>query len=137
MEVSVNLLAVLGATIVSMIIGSLWYSKFLFGKPWMAAMNVSPADSEKMRTEAPKAMGGMFAASLVMSYVVAHFVSLLNISDLTAALQFAFWTWLGLIVTVQLSQTLFERRPFMLLVISTGYYLVQLVVMTLIFMRWQ
>jgi Protein of unknown function (DUF1761) len=44
----VNLWAVLGSAVATMVIGFLWYSPFLFAKPWMLAMGYDPADKAKI-----------------------------------------------------------------------------------------
>jgi hypothetical protein len=45
-----NYLAVLVTAIVNMVIGALWYSPFLFAKPWMAFNNMT---SESMKNVNP------------------------------------------------------------------------------------
>ena len=44
----VNLWAVLGSAVATMVIGFLWYSPMLFAKPWMVAMGYDPADKAKI-----------------------------------------------------------------------------------------
>ena len=44
----VNLWAVLVAAIATMVVGFLWYSPFLFARPWMLAMGYDPDNKAKL-----------------------------------------------------------------------------------------
>jgi Protein of unknown function (DUF1761) len=62
-----NWLAILVAAISTMIVGFLWYSPFLFAKPWMREMGYDPNDKAKtqeMQKSAGRAYAGSFVASL-------------------------------------------------------------------------
>lgn len=50
-----------------------------------------------------------FGVSLLMSYVLAHFVAL-NAVSMNMALETAFWTWLGFIVTVSFNSMIWCER---------------------------
>jgi hypothetical protein len=45
---SINLPAVLVATISTMVVGFLWYSPLLFAKPWMKEMGYDPNDKARI-----------------------------------------------------------------------------------------
>ena len=80
----------------------------------------------------------MFVSLLVMAYVLAHFVWYAAPGSLTLfiAVKTAVWAWLGFVATYALTKFLFnpgKRPPFTLLAIDTGYYLVTLMVMGVIF----
>ena len=67
-----NLLAVLVAAISTMLVGFLWYSPFLFAKPWMREMGYDPNDkasADKMRKSAGPAYTGSFIASALSSNI--------------------------------------------------------------------
>ena len=67
-------LGVIVATVASVVIGMLWYARFLFGNAWMAALGRTEAEM----TELQKSMGpgyvlaivGSFLSSLVMAMVL-------------------------------------------------------------------
>jgi len=69
----VNLWAVLGSAVATMVIGFLWYSPALFGKPWMLAMGYDPEDKAKIaemqKTAGPK-YGIAFLASLLSAFML-------------------------------------------------------------------
>jgi hypothetical protein len=76
----VNLWAVLGAAVATMLIGFLWYSPALFAKPWMLAMGYDPEDkariAEMQKTAGPK-YGISFLASLLSNLCWARLPSTL------------------------------------------------------------
>src|SRR6266566_2722477 len=47
-------IAVIASTILSFVIGGIWYAGPVFGKAWMAALGKTEADKEAMRKQAPK-----------------------------------------------------------------------------------
>lgn len=133
MDVNVNLLAVGGAAVASMILGFAWYSPVLFGKPWMKLMGYT----EKSLKEAQAKMGPMYALSflgaLVMAYVLSH-VSTLSAAFFqyplqTAAISSGFWMWLGFVAPVQMTDVIFGDKKWKLYAINTGYQLVSLLLM--------
>jgi hypothetical protein len=129
----INLLAVLVAAIASMVIGWAWYTPAVFGNAWMRAVG------KKNMGEGSTwfSMLGMFAAALVMSYVLAHFVGYLGAATWWEGAQVAFWLWLGFVAATSIGLVLFEKRSMKLFWINTLHYLVSLVVMAVILACWQ
>lgn len=142
----INYLAVLVAAIAANIIGGLWYSPVLFGNTWMKLMGWDPSNKvqmESMKKTTGKSYAINFVASIVMAYVLAHVVTMgiayLNGStgNISAALQGAFWSWLGFVVPVALSAVLWENKPWKLFLLNVGYYLVSLAIMGTILSTWR
>jgi Protein of unknown function (DUF1761) len=63
----VNFWAVLGSAAATMVIGFLWYSPFLFAKPWMLAMGYDPDDKARI-AEMQKKAGPMYAISFLAQH---------------------------------------------------------------------
>ena len=126
---NVNFVAVFFCGVASMIIGSLWYSKALFGNAWMQLSGISEKDIEAGKKEMPKTYGLMFVASLVMACVLAIFANYAGVADMRSGAVLGFWAWLGFVATVTFTGVLFERKPMNLYFIQAGYQLVTLVVM--------
>ena len=132
MNVEVNYLAVLVAGIASMAVGFLWYGP-LVGKAWMKEKGYTKDSMEK----AKKGMGQMYAitfvASLVTAYVLFHVMTLsmnfFHYERLQTGLMTAFWMWLGFVLPVQLSATIFGSKNWKLLGIDAGHNLVSLLAM--------
>lgn len=133
MEVlGVNLVVVLLAAVATMIVGFLWYSPLLFAKPWMLAMGYDPSDKaglDAMRKGAAKLYGISFLASLVSAFVLGKVVVVTTVTTIPYGMKVGFAMWLGFVVTVQLTDMLFARKPIKLFLINTGYQLVCYVMM--------
>lgn len=63
-------------------------------------------------------------SSLVLVYILAHFVQYTKATTVMAGIQTAFWLWLGFIVTTQLATVIFEQRPLGLYLLNISYQLV-------------
>ena len=135
MEVSINYLAVLLAAVSSMVVGATWYSQGVFGKTWakLAKVKMGKNDTPAQMTVL---FGGVFVASLITAYVLAHVAFLSNhfFGDnfLQNSLSTAFWLWLGLTAARIFTHDSFEGRPRKLTLLTAGHEFVTLLVMGLI-----
>jgi hypothetical protein len=134
MEVEVNIWGVLAASVVSMVVGGIWYSKGVFGKTWAALEKI---DEKKAKDGAMKALAGMLVLSLVMAYVLAHITYLSNFfyadnSFTTSGVMTALWVWVGFVLPTTASNSLFNQKPWKLSAIHAGNWLVTLVGMGLV-----
>ena len=135
----VNLWSVLAAAVATMILGFLWYSPFLFAKPWTLAMGYDPNDKakmEEMRKGAGKLYGITFITSLLSAFVLAKIIDVTTVNAVLYGMKIGFAVWLGFVTTVQLTSTLFKKRPIKLYLIDTGYQLVCYLVMGAILVKW-
>ena len=135
----VNLWSVLVAAVATMILGFLWYSPLLFAKPWTLAMGYDPNDKakmEEMRKGAGKLYGITFIASLISTFVLAKIIDVTTVNSALYGMKIGFAVWLGFVTTVQLTSTLFKKRPIKLYLIDTGYQLVCYLVMGAILAKW-
>lgn len=135
-NVDINYVSVILAAVSSMVLGFVWYSPALFGKPWMALMGFKEKDMGKMQEEAKKGYAVSFVLSIVTAYVIAHFVKLIGVVTIEQAVQLGFWTWLGFVGTTQLGDQLWGGQPMKLFYINSGYRLVSLIIMVLILTMW-
>lgn len=132
MEVEVNIWAVALAMISSMIVGSIWYARPVFGEMWIKWAKV---DMKKKGS----AMGPIIVTavvSLITAYVLAHVTYLSNqFFDhlyLQDALTTAFWMWLGFTAARMITHDAFEGRPWNLTFLNIAHEFVTLMVMGLI-----
>ena len=135
----VNLWSVLVAAVATMILGFLWYSPLLFAKPWTLAMGYDPNDKakmEEMRKGAGKLYGITFVASLISAFVLAKIIDVTTVNSALYGMKIGFAVWLGFVTTVQLTSTLFKKRPIKLYWIDTGYQLVCYLAMGAILAKW-
>ena len=133
--VSINYLAVLVAAIASMIIGFLWYGP-LFGNKWKKLVGFTDKNMKSMKMTPAQSMIVGFITTLVMSYILAHFVDYVQAKTLVDGAVLGLWIWLGFFATTQLGMVLWENKPFKLYLINTLHYLVTLAVMSAILAVW-
>lgn len=141
MEVPIHYLAVLVCAAINMVVGFAWYSQSLFGKPWMRLAGITQAQMEAGKKKGmmqSMVLGIVFA--LLMAYVLAHAtvfgIAYTKIGGYTGGLMSGFWNWLGFIFPVTAGAALWEGKPWKLVAINSGYYLVVLLVNGMILASW-
>lgn len=134
--VTINYLAVLAAALVNIVLGFLWYGP-LFGKYWIKLMNF---DKKKMEEAKKKGMAKTYAvmvvSTLLMSYILAHFVDYAQATTLIDGIIAGFWIWLGFVATIMIGTVLWEGKPMKLYLLNISYYLVALSIMGAILAVW-
>ncbi len=133
MEVQVNIWAVLAATVSSMIVGSIWYARGVFGNMWIKWAKI---DMDKDKGSVFKPIAITLVVSFITSYVVAHVAYLSNAffghSFLQDSLTTAFWLWLGLTAARFITHDAFEGRPFKLTLLNISHEFVTIIIMGLV-----
>ncbi|HSX33965.1 MAG TPA: DUF1761 domain-containing protein [Candidatus Saccharimonadales bacterium] len=121
MSVEINWLAVLLAVVAAMVIGTIWYSKNVFGAIWM---KLAGLDDTKMRKGMIGPMLIAIFGSLLTAYILAHMAfiahSFFKNSWFMDSVQTAFWLWLGLSATSLAIHNSFERKPSRLTWLAVG-----------------
>lgn len=130
MGVEVNYISILVAGIVSMVLGFLWYGPFVLGKVWMKEKGLTEEKLKKDQSQMGIYYGLSFLVSLVTAYVLFHIMTLsmafFDYPKLQTGLTSAFWVWLGFMMPVQLTATIFGNKNWKLFGIDTGYQLVSI-----------
>ncbi len=135
MEAEINYLAVLLAGVGSMVVGSIWYAKGVFGDTWAKLAKVDMS-KQVNSSEMVKLMGLTFLASLVTAYVLAHVSYLSNQffrnDFLQDALTTGFWVWLGFTAMRFWTHDMFEGRRKKLTLLNAGNEFATVMVMALV-----
>lgn len=130
----INWLAVVAAALSTFLIGGLWYSPLLFGKPWMKTNGFT---EETLKTGNPAIMFGVSGLfSLIMAANLAAFLNFEGIT-LSFAVGAALASGLGFATMGLGIVALFERRSAAYILINGGYLTVAFVVMGLIIGAWR
>ncbi len=133
MDVEVNYLAILAAVVSSMVVGSIWYSKSVFAKPWIKLARI---DMTKGSGNPAKPIAISVLIAFITAYVLAHVAFLSNQffgnSFLQDSLTTAFWLWLGFTAGRIVTHDVFEGRPAQLTAITLGNEFVTIMLMGLI-----
>ena len=123
-EVDINIWAVLVAAVVSMVVGSFWYSKSLFGKEWAKLVG---RKLEEM-SGGGKGYAVAAAGALLQAYILAHFVQYAGATTFWDGIVTGFWLWLGFVAVVVAMNLVFEGKSWALWKINAGYFLVVLLI---------
>ncbi|OHA88263.1 MAG: hypothetical protein A2653_00800 [Candidatus Zambryskibacteria bacterium RIFCSPHIGHO2_01_FULL_43_25] len=122
-----NFWIILVAAIVSMASGALWYSPAAFGNLWMKLSGITAETMEKAKSKGMKKPYTVsFIFEIVAVYVLAYFVFLINIETVSQVLSLVFFAWLGFVVPIFVSQTIWEQKPFKLFLLNSLQRLVAL-----------
>jgi hypothetical protein len=131
----VNYLAVLVCGVISMGIGTLWYSPILLGKIWADAVDKSEEEFKK-ELRPLQTFGLTFIGQLFIAYSLAQLMVHTNASTVPEGIRLAFLCWFGFIAAPMLINTLFEGRSKKLLLVDSGYHLINLLIFGIVLGAW-
>lgn len=117
MTVQVSVMGMLLAVVASMIIGGVWYS--VFAEQWLKALGKKKSQLQN----SPQNYALQAVYSLVMAYVLAHFVRYADATTIMDGLKTGFWAWLGFTATTSAGMNLWEGKGWDLWLINNGNYL--------------
>lgn len=133
MDIPVNYVAVFLAMASSMVVGTIWYAKSVFGTSWAKLVNLS---DEQMTKGSTRAIIVTVIVSLITAYVLAQMAYLANAylqnSFLMDSVTVAFWLWAGLTAARFITHDAFEQRPRQLTAMNVAHEFVTLILMGLI-----
>ena len=134
---SINYIAVVLATLSSMVIGSIWYTPKVFGTYWMKAAGVTPSGNAK---DAVRPILITVVVSFITAWVLAGAVSIsfefYGGSFLVNALLTGLILWAGFTAARFITHDAFDGRPTGLTVLNVAHELVTIMVMALIIGVW-
>ncbi len=130
---AINIWAVLLATLSSMVVGFVWYSRPVMGDRWM---RLSGLTEDMLAKTAVPAYIATIVSSFVTALVLAGAASISQAyyggSSLVNALVTALILFAGFTAARFITHDAFSRRPWALTLLNLGYELITLVVMGLI-----
>ncbi len=122
----IDLVRVLIASILTMLLGWIWYSPLLFGKQWMRFTGMN-----KENPGVGEAMKGLFFGLLVQIisiYILAMIFGFLNPPSLEESFIYGVLIWLGIQAPIYLGAVLWEKKSPYLFVINALYALVAMMI---------
>ncbi len=134
---SVNYWAILVGAVITMVLGMIWYGPATFGKLWMKWNGLTEADMNPSKDKVGMLYAIQFVASLVMIYVLAHFIIYFNITDFSGAWTLGFWIWLGFMVAGGAGMYIFPPKRWELFVFDSAYKLVSIVLIGWVLAVWR
>jgi hypothetical protein len=134
----INYPAVVASAVGYWVLGALWYSPLLFARPFIALKGWTPEQLAAIQAESHAGEIGLaFVSSLVLAYVLAHFVKFTGAETARSGALTGFWLWLGFVITTNLETVIFEGRPLGLYLINNGYHLVGFLGMGALLAVWR
>ena len=133
----INYLAVVLATLSSMIVGTIWYAPRVFGNYWMKAAGITPTGKAK---DAIRPIVITLVVSFITAWVLAGaaFISLnfYGGSFFVNSLVTGIILWAGFTAARFITHDAFDGRPTGLTVLNVAHEFVTIVVMALIIGVW-
>jgi len=133
---SINYIAVILATLSSMVVGFVWYTPRVFGKLWMRLSGVTPGNGQS----AVRPIIITIVVSFITAWVLAGAVDIsfhfYGGSFLLNALFTALILWAGFTATRFITHDVFDKRPWQLTVLNIVHELVTLLIMAVIIGVW-
>jgi hypothetical protein len=134
---TVNIWAILVASVVSFGIGALWYSPILFGKEWMALSKISDKDIGDAQSKGMwKHYVIHFIFTVITFCVLAFIASATGLKTSGDGAFIAFVAWLGFILPGSVSELLWKKTPFKLVLIDSMNVLISLIIGGAIIGSW-
>lgn len=133
MAPEVSVWAVLLATVSSLVVGTVWYAKPVFGKYWMKAAG---HDEESVNTGSAAPIIITIVVSFMTAWVLAGTAAIAQSfyhgNFLTNTLLTALILWAGFTAARMITHDAFDRRPWGLTMLNIAHELVTLEIMALI-----
>lgn len=135
---TINFWPILISAIVGFGIGALWYSPILFGKEWMELMKLDDMDIDEAKAKGIwKSYLTHFIGNIVSFGVLAFVIATSNASSAGDGVFFGFIVWLGFIAPIGISNLLWRKDPFKLVMIDTFQILIGLLAGGAIIGAWK
>jgi hypothetical protein len=133
----INYIAVLLATLSSMIVGAIWYTPRVFGNYWMKQSGVTPSGNSR---DAIRPIAITVVVSFITAWVLAGAAYLsfdfYGGSFLVNSLLTGLILWAGFTAARFITHDAFDKRPVGLTVLNVAHELVTIVIMALIIGVW-
>lgn len=144
-DVDINWAAVIVAMIANMLIGAVWYSPFLFAKPWIAEVEKTIGKEtfqrrhQAMRSKLTslRTYGLALIGAFLVSYVMGLIVDYRPADTFEEGVLVGVITWVGFVVSTHLVTVLFEGRSAIVYAINNAHQLVAFAITGGILAVWQ
>lgn len=140
MFIAVNYLAILVCGILNMVIGTLWYSRFMFGTKWLklSGANTKATKQEKMamNQKAMKAMLFQFVSALLSAYALSVLLNFSIAVTVYQGLRMAFLVWIGFYAFSDLAMMYFNHKSFEQYLIDESFKFLNLMIFGALLAVW-
>jgi len=132
----VNLLAVLVCSIITFILGALWYSPLLFAKKWVELIGKTDEELKQGANAMTYVMA--FVLGFMSNFSLAFVINLSKVAIFYDGALVGAMCWIGFAgATSYTNQVIFVQRPATLWSIDSGYNLVSFMISGAILAIWK
>lgn len=132
---AIEIPAVLVSSLICFAIGALWLSPALFGKLWFRSLNISLHEYSYYINGRAFSLLAVFVT--VFNIGISVIIHLLGYTNMREGVYAGIIMW-GTFILPQFGIVLtFERRPFLLYVLYSSYFLVIFVISSALFAMWR
>ncbi|NVK28690.1 MAG: DUF1761 domain-containing protein [Flavobacteriia bacterium] len=125
----INWIAVVVAALSTFVLGFIWYNPKVFGTAWQRAAGLSDEDM-KDTSSMGKIFGVSFILALAMAIMTTYFVH--GTSDIAEAARMGLYLGLGIILPAVGTTAMYERRGFAYILINGSYWIVGIIIISMI-----
>jgi hypothetical protein len=123
---SFNWIAIVFAGVAAWIVGAIWFSPPVFGKRWMAALNITQTGNP-----APAFVGALVIA-IIGAIVLRWVLGIANATNAVEGIEVALLIWFAFIMLTSLPSILFAKGSRAVFAIVQGQHVVAMIVMAII-----
>lgn len=121
---------IFGAALLATVVGFLWYHPRVFGTIWMQHARLTPEAVERAKKRTHLyAIAGLFG-NVIAAYVLYYLLVSFDIATVEIAILVGFLAWIGFTAPALLGMILWEQKPLAYYLVNALYWLVSLVLMS-------
>ncbi|MDB5159991.1 MAG: hypothetical protein JWO99_254 [Candidatus Saccharibacteria bacterium] len=130
-----NIWAVLVAWVISVVLGSFWYSPAGFGKLWSKLSSVDMMKTPK--DEATRAILFVVIASLLQALALGLVLNSLHVSGMDQGIVASLVLWFGFTALTTVGNTLYQRQSWKFWWLNASFFLIVMVINGIILSVWK
>jgi hypothetical protein len=134
-RVQQNYLAILVAAIANFLLEAGWYS--YFRQPWLEGIGRSREWLMNQGVSPALQYGVALLASAVVAAAISSFTQISGTQTAIRGVKAGAWLWIGFVIPIWATEYAFEVRPYGLLAINTGCWLLGMILMGAITGAWK
>ncbi|MES2630379.1 MAG: DUF1761 domain-containing protein [Patescibacteria group bacterium] len=132
---TLNYWAIIVAWIFTCALGSFWYSPAGFGKLWT---KLSDVDIMKLpQNLANRAIGAVIVSSFFQAVALAIVLQWVNPANIWEGILAGLVIWFGFITLTTVGTTLYQRKGFRFIWLNSSFFLIVIVVNSIILTLWR
>jgi hypothetical protein len=134
-RVQQNYLAIFVAAIANFALEAGWYT--CFQQPWLDGIGRTREQLMSLGANPALQYGVAFLASAVVAAAISSFTQISGPQTAIRGVKAGAWLWIGFVIPIWATEYVFEARPYSLLAINTGCWLLGMILMGAITGAWK